>query len=74
MAGEQAAIMNAAVLASEIVSKIRNSMQDSSLNQEIMVAGMIRRAMDEAEGIWDKRNTLKNDPIHLGRTAKPEKR
>lgn len=39
--------MNITLLSSEIVSKVRNSMQDSALNQEIMVAGMIREASDQ---------------------------
>ncbi len=60
--------MNATLLASAIVARIRNSMQDSALNQEIMVAGMIREAMDE-----DWRDAVSREPQVLPDPVWPPK-
>ncbi len=45
--------MNIPLLAAEIVSRVRNSMRDSAINQETVVANMIREAIrdDEAEAL-----------------------
>jgi hypothetical protein len=45
--------MNTHALAADIVTRIRNSMQDSVLNQQLVVERLIREAIadDEAEAL-----------------------
>jgi hypothetical protein len=55
--------MNVNLLASEIVSKIRNSMRDSTLNQEIMVARMIREAFESERAATSPKPTCQEPDL-----------